>query len=117
MVDLNSYVTDPNSGLSDDDLGEFPGVFLEQDIVDGRRLGMPAQRSGHLLIYNRTWAKELGFADPPETPQQFRDQACAAHAELNRDDDPANDARGGWLVRTDGMTFLSWLSAFDGGRP
>jgi ABC-type glycerol-3-phosphate transport system substrate-binding protein len=114
VVDLTSYIANPSYGLGNDVLEDFPKVFLDQDNVDGRQLGLPAQRTAHLIIYNVSWAQELGFDDPPMTAQDFREQACAAHAALLRDDDPANDARGGWLVRTDAMTFLSWMMAFDG---
>lgn len=115
VLELTPYVTDPAVGLSREVVDDFPQIFLEQDLVAGRRLALPAQRSTELLTYNLSWARELGFKSPPSTAQEFREQACAAHASLGRDDDPANDAGGGWLVRTDGMTLLSWLSAFGGG--
>lgn len=115
VEDLEPYVANAGYGLGGDVLEDFPQIFLSQDLADQRRLGLPAQRSAHFLIYNQTWAAELGFDDPPGTPEEFKEQACAAHGALALDDDPANDARGGWLVRTDAMTFVSWLSAFDGG--
>ncbi len=115
VVDLSAYLADPGYGFSTDELTDFPTVFLDQELLEGRRLGLPAQRSANFLVYDRTWAAELGFSDPPRNPQEFREQACAAHAALNRDDDVANDVRGGWLMRTDAMTFLSWLSTFGGG--
>jgi ABC-type glycerol-3-phosphate transport system substrate-binding protein len=115
VVDLAQYLANPSYGLSNDDLGDFPEVFLSQDRVGGRQVAMPAQRSAQLLAYNQSWAQDLGFDSAPTTPEEFREQACAAHAALLRDDDPGNDSRGGWLVNTDGMTFLSWLSAFGGG--
>ena len=115
VVDLNHFVADPGAGLSQDDVGDFPPIFWNQDEIDGRRLGVPAQRSAFYLIYNQSWARRLGFARAPRSPEDFRKQACAAHAAMAGDDDPGNDARGGWLIRADSMTFLSWLVAFGGG--
>ncbi|HET6845344.1 MAG TPA: extracellular solute-binding protein [Anaerolineales bacterium] len=115
VVDLTPYINDLSYGLSQDGISDFPGAFWEQDLAGDRQLALPAERSATFLTYNETWARKLGFSKPPVTAQQFRDQACAAHAALGQDSDPSNDGRGGWLIRTDGATFLSWLTAFGGG--
>ena len=115
VVDLTDYVGDPAYGLSSDEVSDFPPVFWNQDVISGRRLGVPAQRSAHFVLYNQSWASQLGFEQAPRTEEDFREQACAAHISLGRDDDPANDGQGGWLVDTDSMTFLSWMMAFGGG--
>ena len=109
VVDLTTYVTDQSYGLTTEEISDFPDVFWNQDIVDGRQLGLPAQRSAHFLLYNQSWARDLGFNDPPGTPQQFREQACAAHAALNQDSDPSNDAA--WrLAHTHGWRHLPLLA-------
>jgi len=115
VIDLGDYIGDPAYGLGTEELSDFPPVFWNQDVIAGRRLGVPAQRSAHFLVYNQTWARQLGFEQAPRTQEAFREQACAAHASLAMDDDSANDARGGWLIGTDSMTFLSWMMAFGGG--
>lgn len=115
VVDLTPYVHDPVYGLSPSEIADFPGVIWEQDEVDGRRFGMPAQRTARLLLYNESWARELGFSAPPATPADFEEQACAAHRALGEDADLENDALGGWLIDTHAMTPLSWLLAFGGG--
>jgi sn-glycerol 3-phosphate transport system substrate-binding protein len=115
VVDLNRYVRDADYGMTALEMSEFPTAIWMQDEVDGVRLGMPAQRTGRFLLYNRTWARELGFFSPPETSFDFEAQACAAHKALAGDADPANDALGGWLIDWQPMTPLGWMFAFEGG--
>ncbi len=115
VLDLNPYVSDPLYGLSDAEIADFPSVFWKQDQVGNVRLGMPAQRTARLLLYNQSWANELGFEDPPATSTEFQEQACKANQAMRSDADPQNDGRGGWLIDTQPMTGLSWLLAFGGG--
>lgn len=115
IVDLNAYVSDPVYGLSSSEVEDFYSPVWAQDEVDGIRLGVPAQRTARLLLYNQSWARELGFDSPPVTSAEFEQQACAAHRALGEDDNPDNDALGGWLIDTDPMTPLSWMIAFGGG--
>ncbi|NJC96549.1 MAG: hypothetical protein C3F07_11940 [Anaerolineales bacterium] len=115
VVDLNAYVRDPEFGMSALEMSEFPSVIWMQDEVDGARLGMPAQRTARFILYNQSWARELGYATPPETSTEFERQACAAHEAVGRDANPDNDQLGGWLVDADAMTPLAWMIAFDGG--
>ena len=115
VVDLTNYVRDPKYGLSDGDIKDIPSIFWDQDEVGGKRLGMPAERSARFLLYNASWARELGFNSAPVTADDFQKQACAAHAAMLKDKDKSNDAMGGWLMDTQPVTALSWLTAFGGG--
>ena len=115
VVDLNTYVNDPLYGFSADDILDFPPVIWDQDNVDGKRYGLPAQRTARFLLYNQTWARELGFTTPPATSANFETQACAANKALAADADSNNNALGGWLIDTNPMTPLSWMLAFGGG--
>jgi len=115
VVDLNAYVHDPVYGISSLEISDFPSVIWMQDEVEGLRLGMPAQRSARFILYNQTWARELGFDSPPKTSSDFERQACAANRALNNDEDPDNNALGGWLIDANAMTSLAWMYAFDGG--
>lgn len=114
VVDLNLYASDPMYGLSVNDILDFAPVIWEQDNVNGKRSGVPAQRTARFLLYNQTWARELGFDSPPATSADFEQQACAANKALAADEDPNNNALGGWLIDTHPMTPLSWLLAFGG---
>lgn len=115
VIDLNLYVRDPDYGMSALEMAEFPTAVWMQDEAEGVRLGMPAQRTGRFILYNQTWARELGFFSPPETSFEFEEQACAANKVLAGDADPNNDALGGWLIDSHAMTPLGWLFAFGGG--
>ena len=115
VVDLNTYVNDPVYGLSADDVLDFPPVIWDQETLDGKRFGVPAERTARFLLYNQTWARELGFTAPPATSADFEQQACAAHRALGLDADLDNNALGGWIIDTQPMTPLSWMLAFGGG--
>jgi len=97
------------------EMSEFPSVIWMQDEVDGLRLGMPAQRTGRFILYNQTWARELGFSSPPQTSFDFEEQACAANQALAKDTDDNNNSLGGWMIDTNAISSLSWMLAFDGG--
>ena len=115
IVDLTPYVSDPLYGFNPSEISDFPTVVWDQDDVDGKRFGMPAQRTARFILYNQSWARELGFGSPPATSFEFEQQACAAHKALGSDEDSNNDALGGWLIDTNAMTPLSWMIAFGGG--
>ena len=115
VVDLNPYVNDADYGMTPLEISEFATVFWNQDEVDGVRYGVPAQRAARLMLYNESWARELGLNAPPTTSAEFQMQACTAHDALMKDSDPNNDALGGWIVDANAMTALSWLYAFNGG--
>jgi multiple sugar transport system substrate-binding protein len=114
LVDLLPYVNDPQWGLTSTEQADFYPLFWNQDVIDGRRLGMPAFRSGQLLLYNQSWARELGFEQPPANPDQFMQQACAAASANQRDKQPENDGTGGWIISTDYSAMLGWIYAFGG---
>src|SRR5512142_1749800 len=115
VVDLTAYANDPQYGFSAEDVLDFPPVIWDQDNVNGKRFGVPAERTARFILYNQTWARELGFASAPTTSSDFEKQACAANGALASDADPSNNALGGWIIDTNPMTPLSWMFAFGGG--
>ena len=115
VVDLNPYLHDPEFGMSALEISDFANVIWLQDEVDGKRFAAPAQRTARFILYNQSWARELGFDSPPDTSSEFEGQACAAHDALGKDTDENNNALGGWLIDINAMTPLSWMLAFDGG--
>lgn len=115
VADLTDYVNDPQYGFTNDDVKDFPSVFWNQDSMGGKRLGVPAQRSARFLLYDVSWARQLGFDAAPANADDFRQQACRARQTMLTDNDNTNDGLGGWLVDTNAMTALSWLTAFGGG--
>jgi multiple sugar transport system substrate-binding protein len=121
LADLQAYIDDPAWGLSKSDQQDFYPITWMQDVQDltgenagAWRLGLPWYRTGLVMLYNQSWAKELGFAAPPTTPAQFRQQACAAARANRADDEKGNDATGGLLIDTEPSNLLSWIFAFGG---
>ena len=115
VLDLNPYAHDPEFGMSALDMSDFANVIWRQDEVNGKRFGAPAQRTARFILYNSTWARQLGFDSPPKNSAEFEAQACAAHAALAKDADTTNDPLGGWLIDADAHTALSWMFTFNGG--
>ncbi len=117
LVDLTPYEMDPAWGLSPRELDDFFAPIFAQELVNGQRLGFPAERTARIMFYNATWAKELGFDNPPETPAEFQQQVCAA-AQANVTDRPwQNDGTGGWIIDRNANTLASWMLAFGAKLP
>lgn len=113
-VDLGDYINDPMWGFSVQDQDDFYRVFWEHDVEGGRRIGMPVQRFGQVLLYNVSWAHELGFDTGVDSPESFKEQACAAYYANLLDDNEENDGTGGWIVSEDYTTTLGWIYSFGG---
>lgn len=118
FVDLNPYINDPEWGLTAAEQGDFYSIYWDQDIGPGKRLGIPFYRSAQLMFYNTTWAKELGYDSAPETPQEFRAQACAAARAVKTanktNGSPDNTGTGGWAISLEPSSLASWIFAFGG---
>lgn len=112
VVFLDDYLEMTGVGLDDPKVDQFNPIFWQQSRLNDHQLGIPALRTGYVLVYNRGWAKELGFPSPPVTPAQFKEQACAAAKVNNRSPYLEMRGTGGWLVDTSANTVLSWLYAF-----
>lgn len=112
VIDLTPYIQDPAYGM---DTSNIPVVFWNQDRDGEKRVGVPAQRTARFLLWNETWADEIGFSSAPDAPDDFRQQACRAQQFMLKDETPQNDFKGGWYVDTDPMTAYAWLLAFEGG--
>ena len=120
MIDLMPYVNDPVWGLTSDEQADFYPGFWAEDLVSAggmrqtKRLGIPFYRSAYVLFYNQSWAKELGYPDPPTTPEDFRVRACAAAESVSRQGDKSNLGKGGWLITSQPGALIGWIYAFGG---
>jgi len=111
---LNDYI-DGDYGLSADELAAiYPGPYSSGTLADGTQIGIPMHQSAQVIFYNFTWAEELGFAGPPATSAEFKEQACAATEANNNDDDPDNDGTGGYVYFPDASMVSPWIWAFGG---
>jgi len=112
VVDLEQYMTDPEWGLTSEERADlYPALFGDDPAV-GKRLGFPLQRNVEVLYYNLSWAGELGFESYPESPEDFREQACAAARANASDEQASNNGTGGWVINTTPPSILSWMYAF-----
>ena len=115
VVDLNQFVNDKTHGLTEDEIADiYPGVYGLGVSSDGARLGWPLSQSANVMVYNITWAKELGFDAPPTTPEELKTQLCAAAEANETDDNPDNDGTGGMVWFPSTSNYLSFLHAYGG---
>jgi multiple sugar transport system substrate-binding protein len=66
-----------------------------------------------VLVYNFTWAQELGFENPPQTSAELQEQVCAA-AEFNATLGPEFEGTGGLVYYPSSTNWLHFLYAFGG---
>ena len=108
LVDLAPYLDNPTYGLTDEELAQFYPAMLARDLYGNERRGFPALLSARLMLYNQSWAQDLGFNGPPASAAGFAQQACAAH-------DANGDRTGGWMIDTSPGSAAAWLLAFTQG--
>ena len=113
LLALDQYVNDNIYGFNPELIQDFLPVFLQQDVIDKTRLGIPISRNANFLVMNTSWAKELDINIAAMTPQMFQTHVCAAKNDLLYDDDWRNNGMGGWIVRHNDYTILNWLNAFN----
>ena len=114
IADLTPYIEDAEYGLTSEQLEDlYPHLREAGTTQDGAWIAYPMTQSANVLVYNFTWAEELGFSELPKTSAELRDVACAA-AE-------ANNALGGDFTGTGGLVYypsatnwLHFLYAFGG---
>ena len=115
IQDLNLYINSTQWGISEQEINEIPVVYLKAGQQGDELTGMPASRTGYVLFYNQSWARELGFNQIPSTVEEFRDQACAAARSNLSDRDPNNNGTGGLFYQNSPEAMLSWMESFGGG--
>ena len=123
LADLDDYTDDAKWGLTDEEKADFYPIFWSQDVIsvtsqtgsgsESKRMGIPFHRLGLVIFYNQSWAEELGYSTPPDTPFNFRLQACAAAEDSNRDTNPDNN-NSGLIVTANPSAMLGWIYAYGG---
>lgn len=112
VSDLAPFIADPEWGMDAEEIEDYYPAIWNQTIQDGRQSGIPAQRSLHVLVYNQTWAEELGYYQIPTTSAGFQDQVCAAMRANLAENKPEKLGTGGYILNTDPSTQLAWMTAF-----
>ena len=112
LTALDAYISYPSTRLEQPPAEEFNQVFWQQDQIGEQQAGLPFLRSAYGLLYNKTWAGELGFSSAPASLAQFREQACEAAKANNRSEFLEQRGTGGWLVDTSPVVTLNWMTAF-----
>lgn len=114
LADLEPYLEDPVWGLGARRIGQDMPVFWQAFDLDGFQAAAPFNPSIRFLVYNQTWASELGFDESPQTLEDFQEQACAAGRQNLTDEHWVDRGTGGWVIDSDPQTILNWISAFGG---
>ncbi|MGB9871038.1 MAG: extracellular solute-binding protein [Anaerolineae bacterium] len=107
-VELTPYLKSRRWGFPVGELEEFFPSVLEVGQL-GRppgRYGFPFALSASLLVYNRSWLRQLGYNHPPRTWEEFREMACAAS-------DPVSGIYGYEFAAND-RTFMHLLVGWGG---
>ncbi|OJX38241.1 MAG: hypothetical protein BGO78_09510 [Chloroflexi bacterium 44-23] len=112
LLALDSFVNDANYGLSLEQQQDFLPVFWQQDLISGERIGIPFNRDINFLVYNSSWAKEIGIKNAPVTLDQIRSQFCTAGQYLLNDNNFENNGMGGWIINRNEQVLLSWMRSF-----
>lgn len=107
VVDLTPYLESAAYGMSTSTLADFYPVFLERDAYAGERWGFPGLFSASVMLYNQSWGRELGYANPPETAAAFRQQSCTASEE-------SGGLEGGYMSVPASGSAAAWLLSYAG---
>ncbi len=112
FLDVSSYLQSEIWGYSPQERSGLISSVWQKEVVNGYRWGVPAYATMQLIFYNQTWARHLGFDIPPQSGEEFRNQACTAAIANNGDNDQENDGTGGWIINETPESITAWLYAF-----
>ncbi len=114
VVDLSPMIEDPEYGLTEDQLNDlYPHLRETGTTPDGAWIAYPMTQSANVLVYNFTWAQELGFENAPQTSAELNEQVCAA-ADQNATLGAEFEGTGGLVYYPSSTNWLHFLYAFGG---
>jgi ABC-type glycerol-3-phosphate transport system substrate-binding protein len=117
ILDLQTYIHNEVSAISTNLLTDLPDGLTAPVEAGQAVYGLPARVDAPVLIYNQTWAQQLGFPYPPATWKEFRDQVCSAAQANNKSSDRSDRGTGGWLEDHTVLTGLGWVNTLGGALP
>lgn len=103
LVNLAPYINSEKYGLNEDDKEDIFASFMDSDRhpeVGNKLLGFPLNRGMEVMYYNADVLEELGFAQPPQTWDEFL-AVCKAAKE--KKDLPC------YAARPTVSTFAGWV--------
>jgi multiple sugar transport system substrate-binding protein len=87
VENLNPYIEDKTIGLTEEEIKDYPEMFLKDGIWNGNQYAMPFNKSQMVLYYNVDMFKEAGL-DVPTTWEQWKEAA----EKLTKDTDGDGEA-------------------------
>jgi len=101
---LDDYIDSLLFGLKPGDMTDIYASFLETDrnpVHDNKMMSFPPSRSMELMYYNIDWLKRLGYDNPPETWDEFKEMCIAAT------DEAAGTS--GYALSVSASTLAGWI--------
>lgn len=109
LPDLTNFIADPTIGFAASQQKSIPQKYWLDVTRNNKIIGIPTQKEVFFLLYNQSWAKELGFEQTPITFEQFSAQTRAALENNLSLKDRTKNGTGGWLINWQTPTALGWL--------
>jgi ABC-type glycerol-3-phosphate transport system substrate-binding protein len=107
LVDLSPYLLAGTAVQANPDITQASQNLT----LAGKLFAVPALREGVFLLYNNSWARELGFTAAPASLEEWELQSGAAFNANIFLPNKAARGTGGWLFTSDPETFLSWMGS------
>lgn len=87
VEDLNPYIENEKVGLTKEDIDDFPKLFLDDGIWDGKQYAMPFNKSQMVLYYNVDMFEEAGL-EVPKTWDAWKEAARKLTVDKDGDGEP-----------------------------
>ncbi|MFN2302719.1 MAG: extracellular solute-binding protein [Anaerolineales bacterium] len=114
IADITPYIQDMKYGLTSAEMDDlFPHLKRAVKTRDGAWIAYPMTQSANVLVYNFTWAEDLGFWEPPQTSDELKTLVCTA-AEAAQNVEVGFEGKGGMVYVANASNWLQWLYAFNG---
>ncbi len=115
LANLGPYLYDADYGISTEYTPDSAFYQLSPLATYQEYWGyLPIAYQPGILVYNQSWAGELGFDQAPRSPGELAAQMLPAAAEKLQDNDIDNNGTGGMWVSNSPIAALSWYRAFYG---
>ncbi|PSJ30767.1 sugar ABC transporter substrate-binding protein [Peptostreptococcus russellii] len=113
VTDLNPYMNDKETGMTEEEKKDIPKIFLDDGIWDNKQYALPLNKSQMVLYYNEGMLKEKGI-EVPKTWEEWKKASKELTVDENKDGDPevygtvfANNLStdiAPWVVQSGGST-------------